>query len=166
MFTIAYPIQDPQGKFLGVLTADIALDQMQAKFESNEGLNNAQALAMLFTDKGQVLSSTVNAADVNAMKADDPVIQYVLKNEPDRVYPIDNLKTQDKYMAFASDVTFQTGDKWHLLSAIPDAVILKTYHENQLKTLLMIAGSLILIGILLVLITRSINQRLSNSCAL
>ena len=64
IFTISYPIQSANGKFIGVLTADIALGQMQSKFVSNEHLNKEQALAMLFTNKGQILSSTVNPEDV------------------------------------------------------------------------------------------------------
>lgn len=157
MFTIAYPIQNAQGQFLGVLTADIALDQLQAKFETNENLNNEQALAMLFTNKGQILSSTVNPDDVNTLKADDPVVKNVLENKPTGVYIVKDLQAKGKYMTCADDVTFLTGDKWHLISAIPESVILKTYNENQMKTLFMILGALVLIALLIIIIAKSIN---------
>ena len=92
------------------------------------------------------------------MKADDPVVKNILVDKPEGVYTIKDLKEKGNYMAYSSEVTFMTGDKWHLVSAIPESVILRTYHSNQFKTLVIIAISLVFICLLIVVIAKSINQ--------
>lgn len=162
MFTIAYPIKNTQGKFIGTLTADIALNQMQSIFENNDSLNSEKAIAMLFTKGGQILSSTINPEDVNQIKKDDAIIQNVLSGKNAEVYTTKNLQEKGDYLTADSTIDFITGDRWHLVSAIPKNVILKAYYTSLINSVIVIAISLVIIFILILVIARSINQPIKN----
>ncbi len=158
MFTIAYPIMDSQHRFLGVLTADISIDQLQSSFEKEPSLNEAKAVAMLFTEKGQILSSTIDKSLVNQTKLDLPIIQRIIQEKPSSIFVDTSIKGNERYMASAKNVTFINQNKWHLLVAIPDSVILRTYRLNQYKSFAMIGFSILLAMGLMFFIVNSINR--------
>lgn len=158
MFTISYPILDPKDQFLGTLTADIALDQMQNFFANNESLNREKAVAVLFTEKGHIISSTIDPEAVNQIQLDNPLIQNVLSGKNKEVYEAKDLQEKGKYLTSDGIVTFKTGTKWHLVSSIPQGVVLKNYNDNLRQSAVLIALAILIILALIYGIGKSISN--------
>lgn len=158
MFTISYPILNAKGQFLGTLTADIALDQMQNFFANNESLNREKAIAVLFTEKGHIISSTIDPKDVNQIQIDDPLIKNVLSGKNKEVYTANNLQDKGAYLTSDGLVTFRTGTNWHLVSAIPEKIVLKSYEDSLFQSMILIGIAIVIILLLILGIGKSINK--------
>lgn len=153
MFTIAYPILSEKGDFLGVVTADIVLDQMQKILEESPILDAEKAEAFIFSDGGYCIGNTLEPELVNTIAKDHPILAVDTQGGPQKL----PLKSLD-YQVMGQSLTFIEGTNWRIATAVPESVIFADYKSDRSQSIIIMSLSLAFAIVFLWLIARSINR--------
>lgn len=152
MVTISYPILR-QGRTVGVVTADIALNGVQTELEASKKSTSEGMELMLVTDKGTVIGATFSPDLVNKQ------MPFKLNFKETTFIDISESKMKGKYLVVSSDVHFLDENvQWQLSHFVPERVIYETYRANFKVNLTIILMALVVICIGIFLISSSIKR--------
>lgn len=152
MFTVSYPIKR-NGQTVGVVTADVALGDVQSQLEASaksgmEGMETA-----MVTDEGTVIGATFDASLVNQKLPFDVDIKAT------KFQDFSATDFEGRYLTVTSEIRFLSdGVRWNLVHFIPESIIYAAYKQNLRVNLLIILVALLVITAVIVLIRRSIKK--------
>ncbi|MBF8983295.1 methyl-accepting chemotaxis protein [Lutibacter sp. B2] len=171
MTTIAYPIINTKGDFLGVVTADIVLDYLQDTITTIESINALDGTALLISNNGYCVASGLNKEMIMTNLMDtgflnDKIVTDIHSNKGNSYFS--NIKKLNENALITYEpLHFQNlNSTWAVLTIIPKNKILEDYHKYFKTSLIMIA-IIILISILLIIgITKNINHSIHKIISL
>lgn len=166
MFTISYPV-NVDGKFIGVVTADIAIDSVQDSLVSNENRDRLKLESFMFTEKGTAIAATIDEKLINTNISNNESIAKVISEKTDSSYYGNSEFFEGEQLIVSHTVEFiDENTKWYLMNSIPKNVILSKY-QNQLRINLIVIGiALVFIIFIIFFIRKSIKgpiTKLSNT---
>ena len=158
MFTISYPIKN-KNQFIGVVTADIALSQIDDMLASDIGNSSINMNTTMITESGVVIGSTIDKLKEDSEIASSNVFESIIKTDKEFVEFNDVKWVEGKQLIVASPIKFENNDnRWFIINFIPEKKILENYKENLTTDITFILLALLIIGILVYLIQKSINK--------
>lgn len=162
MFTISYPII-VSGKSIGVVTADIELDEVQGILEQEvkgdlEGLNS-----LMMTDDYNIIGSTLDKSAVNTSWSENPLIKNMEKYNRETSYFEAVQELKGRQLIIRTPITFLSEEtQWQLIHFVPEKVIYQTFKKNLYLNLIVLAVALAIIVLLIVYIQRSIKKPINQ----
>lgn len=158
MITISYPIT-VDNKFLGVITADVALDTLQTSVTQNPVKDELEMHSIMFTNQGAVLASTIDPSSINSNMSDSEIVRQILKNGTldSDVQQVDLLEGEQ--LVVSRPLSFiDTNKVWYMINFVPKHVVFDKYRSNLKMNLMFIAVALCFIAALIYFIAQSINR--------
>jgi methyl-accepting chemotaxis protein len=158
MITISYPIT-VNNRFVGVVTADVALDTLQTSVMNNPVKEKLSLNSLIITDEGTILASTLDPESINnSLKGSATVDQILNNGEIDAgIREIDLLEGQQLVVTRSLEFIYP-GKKWHMINLVPKQVVFAKYQSNLTMNLGVIGMALLIIGAFIYFIAQSINR--------
>jgi len=163
MFTISYPIFDKDDEFIGVVTADIAVDNLQTDLIANSEASIYGGHSLMLSGNGVVIGSTVDELLVGANISDNSLIQEIIRSDQgiNRYENVDFLPgsqlTESVCIPFYDDAT-----KWYLINFTPREKVLEDYNRSKFNNIIAITIALMIIAIMIILIRKSIRRPINQ----
>jgi methyl-accepting chemotaxis protein len=158
MFTISYPIKN-KNQFIGVVTADIALSQIDDMLVSDIGDSSINMNTAMITESGIVIGSTIDKLKEDSEISSSNIFESIKKTDKEFLEFNDVKWVEGKQLIVASPIKFENNDnRWFIINFIPEKKILENYKENLTTNITFILLALLIIGIIVYLIQKSINK--------
>ncbi len=158
MITVSYPVT-VRNQFVGVVTADVALDTLQTNAMNNPSKDQMQMNSIIVTDQGTVLASTLDPATINTNMSSSAVISDILANPelPARIEAVD-LFSDDQLVVNKTLRFIDKNKEWYLINFVPKEVVFAKYEANLKGNLTIIGFALLIIIAMIYFIAKSINN--------
>lgn len=154
IITISYPILSENNTFLGTVTADITLDEMQATLTASEKLEGESGQGFIFSADGYVIADTLEPDLVNTVALDHPVLKHF--KSTNESFTAEILK--EPYHVVVSELKFASGDSWKFSTAIPEEKVFGAYWAYRLTAMQLMIFATVAAVVFLWLIAKSINK--------
>lgn len=162
MFTISYPVLN-NGRFIGVVTADIALSQIDGFLLRDSEESHYDLQSTMLTESGSVIGSTMDAIKNDGAVAENPVVQTMTQDTEEGVYFDETSWTDGKQLVAYVPIEFLSDtNRWFMMNLVPERQILKDYRQNLYFNLGIIAVALVFIIVLIYFIQRSIKTPINK----
>ncbi|GGD93269.1 methyl-accepting chemotaxis protein [Paenibacillus nasutitermitis] len=155
MMSVVQPILDENGRFLGVVGADLSLADLQKEAENFKPLGG---YVSLITDEGVYAVNPNDPESILKPFGDQPekeaLWQKVMKGETTAGYTL-NSANKEVLRAFESIVMPGTTDNtWYTSTVVERSVILSSFTENRRDSLIIGIFSMVLLGGILITMIR------------
>lgn len=118
----------------------------------------------MITESGVVIGSTIDKLKEDSEIASSNVFESIIKTDKEFVEFNDVKWVEGKQLIVASPIKFENNDnRWFIINFIPEKKILENYKENLTTNITFILLALLIIGILVYLIQKSINKPMEKS---
>ncbi|MFD0960723.1 methyl-accepting chemotaxis protein [Paenibacillus chungangensis] len=163
MMSVVMPILDEQGTFLGIVGADIAMDDMQAIAGQFTPLGGYVSLV---TESGIYVANPNDPESIAGHFGDnqqkEELWQNVIQEKTLSGYTL-NSKGINVLRSFEPIKLPGSEAVWYAVTAVEKEVIFATYNENRIISLAMAIAAMLFIGILLTFILRYMVLRHINT---
>ncbi|WP_350342946.1 methyl-accepting chemotaxis protein [Proteinivorax tanatarense] len=161
MFTISYPILN-QGRFIGVVTADVALTEIEGMLQEDLTHTIYDVESAMVTESGAVIGSSFNSIKEDNL-VNTTVMKKMVKQEEPFVYFDDTPWFQGEQLISHVPIEFLSEDnRWFMVHLTPEAQILQDYRQNLYVNLGVIGLALVLIIGLIYFIQKSIKTPINR----
>lgn len=159
MFTISYPILN-QGRFIGVVTADIELGHVNGTLTERASLSPFTLNTLLITDTGEVVGETFES---DAAVKTHPQLEAI-RNSKEALAQFGSYPWfEGKQLVVSAPLDFISQDtEWYMVAFVPEKEILKAYRDNLTANLLVIGLALVFIVAIIYGIQKSIQSPIQN----
>lgn len=161
MVTISYPIE-LNGKFGGVITADITLGNMQEQIEKLGDLDALEGEIFVVTNKGTMIANSHDAALVMQNVQDTEYFKLAQKEAGAGEFKALDMFKED-YFILSSAIDFSDlGAKWHIIGMVPKGMIYETFNSYLSTSLIWLVLSLGVVALLIWAITASVKKPIKH----
>lgn len=161
MVTISYPIQ-LNGKFAGVVTADITLGNMQEQIKNLEDLKALEGELFIATDKGTLIANSHDDALVMQNIKDTSYFQLAEKEAASGEFQNLDMFKED-YFILSSTVDYgHLNSKWYVVGMVPKSVLYEKFNSYLSTSLIWLAVSLAIVVTLILAITSSVKKPIKH----
>lgn len=163
MITISYPVLDDSNNFIGVITADVSIEDLQHDFVLKSESCEYNIKSILFTNSGNIVASTVNEKSINTNLIDEDIIYRAsTKTQPESYYTFSEL-IEDEQLIVSYPIKFMDdSSSWCLVNLIPKKAILNQFKNALIFNVFIVFISLIFIGFLIFFISQSIKKPMNK----
>ncbi|GAU75877.1 methyl-accepting chemotaxis protein [Fusibacter sp. 3D3] len=162
MFTISYPIK-MDGKPIGVVTADIELNEVQGILEQETQKNLEGMNALMVTGAQNVVGSTIDKDSVNSNLSETLLFQNMKRHTQESSYFEYVQGLEGRQLIIRTPVSFFSEKKeWQLIHFVPESVIYQAFKKNLAFNLMVLAGALLLITFIIFYIQSSIKRPINQ----
>ncbi|WP_309088923.1 methyl-accepting chemotaxis protein [Domibacillus sp.] len=137
MATLAVPLLDKSGAFIGVLTADFSVDFM-AELAAQSAPENG--FDRILTDQGAIIADSMskeqigrNIAETRDWKSIKPEID---KGKELALYTESESLNENSFNVFAPVLVEGVDEKWSVLAVVPKSSILQAFNQTLLFTII------------------------------
>lgn len=159
MFTISYPIFKAN-KAIGVVTADVDLNQVQTFLETSYTDSGMRAAtAFVYTDAGYVLGSTNSTLQKGDRISGTPLFELLEKHSGEAHFIAALPGHSGQQIVVPKSLGFDgSGTQWHMVHILPESVVLNDYFSHLKGNLIIIALALVVVFGFIFYIKRSISK--------
>lgn len=162
MFTISYPVLNGD-KFIGVVTADIALSQMEGFLKEDTENHEFDLQSTMLTESGKVVGTTLDTVREEAAMVENETFKKVTESSDPAVSFDKTSWTEGSQLIASAPINFNSGSNhWFMMSFIPEKQILGDYRQNLFINLAVIAIAFAIIFLVVYFIQKSINRPMSK----
>lgn len=162
MFTISYPVKKGND-FIGVVTADIALGKVDEMLKNDKDKAEFNLESSMITQKGMVIGTTADSIRKDKEVSSKSIFKTIEASKGAFVQFDNTPWVKGKQLVGAAPITFNSdSNKWFIVNLVPEKQILANYTHNLRINLIVILVSLIIIGLVVYFIQRSINTPMNK----
>lgn len=162
MFTISYPVLNGD-KFIGVVTADIALSQVEVFLKEDAEKHSFDLQSTMLTEAGAVVGTTLDAVREEAAMVDNETFKRVIESKEATISFDKTTWTEGAQLIASAPINFNSSSNhWYMMNFIPEKQILGDYRQNLIINLAVIAVAFVIIFLVVYFIQKSINRPMSK----
>lgn len=137
MTTLAVPLLDESGTFIGVLTADFSIDFM-AELAAESA--PAEGFARILTDQGAIIADSIDQEQVGRNIAEtrdwDAIKPELDKGQEWTLYAESRLLRENSFNVFAPVLVNGVDETWSVQTVIPKSSILEAFNKTLMFTII------------------------------
>lgn len=158
MFTISYPVKSGS-RFIGVVTADIALSQVEGLLKADTEKAVFDLQSTMITRSGNVIGTTLDTVKSDeAIENNEIFIEKTALQEADVHFNTVPWVEGKQLVAFAPIRFNSNSNEWFMMNFTPEKQILSEYRTNLWVNIIIIVVALAAITVVVFLIQKSINR--------
>lgn len=158
MFTIAYPVKSGN-RFIGVVTADIALSQVEGSLKADTEKATFDLQSTMLTLSGNVIGTTLDTVRADASIGENAIFKDKASLGDASVHFSSVPWVEGKQLVALAPIKFNSSsNQWFILNLTPEKQILAEYKANLWVNIIIIVVALVIITMVVFLIQKSINR--------